>query len=236
MKKLFMFLVRGYQKFISPLFPATCRYHPTCSQYTLVALDKHGALKGSIMGMSRIIRCNPFVEGGIDPVPDYFTLKRQYPKDKEYLEESKWNDLQILLSRYHEDVHIQHQPLTEVLSDFIDMKPIAFDSLDNEYIKQLTEDISEFGIEDPAFSLFEIVSMKDTGYDAAPPFESPLNFAANNLQTQFVLVEKELGIIKASQADLAVDLVLAYGVTEMDMNEQTPRLHHYLMTLDRLEV
>lgn len=74
-KNFLIWLVRAYQKFISPLFPGTCRYRPTCSTYMMIALEKHG-LKGLVMGIARILRCHPFVEGGEDPVPDYFTLKR----------------------------------------------------------------------------------------------------------------------------------------------------------------
>ncbi|MBJ8349741.1 membrane protein insertion efficiency factor YidD [Streptococcus zalophi] len=75
MKKLLILLVRGYQKWISPLFPPSCRYQPTCSQYMITAIDKHG-IKGVLMGIARILRCHPFVEGGKDSVPDYFSLKR----------------------------------------------------------------------------------------------------------------------------------------------------------------
>lgn len=68
-------LVRFYQRFISPLTPPSCRYHPTCSNYMLEALEKHG-FKGLFMGIARILRCHPFTEGGEDPVPDHFSLKR----------------------------------------------------------------------------------------------------------------------------------------------------------------
>lgn len=76
MKKIVITPIRLYQKFISPLFPPSCRYYPSCSHYAIQAVEKHGALKGGLMGISRIIRCNPFVKGGKDPVPAYFTLKR----------------------------------------------------------------------------------------------------------------------------------------------------------------
>jgi len=61
--------VRFYQRFISPLTPASCRYRPTCSQYTLEAILKYGFLRGSWMGAKRIGRCHPFHPGGHDPVP-----------------------------------------------------------------------------------------------------------------------------------------------------------------------
>ncbi|MCF1783198.1 membrane protein insertion efficiency factor YidD [Lactobacillus mulieris] len=82
MSKLLIFLVRAYQKFISPILPPTCRYYPTCSSYMIDSLRKHGPLKGLIMGIARIIRCNPFVRGGVDPVPDHFTLRRNPHPEK----------------------------------------------------------------------------------------------------------------------------------------------------------
>lgn len=76
MKKIFIGFIRGYQKFISPLFPPSCRYYPTCSNYAVQAIQKHGAIKGGIMGMARILRCHPFIKGGYDPVPDAFGIRR----------------------------------------------------------------------------------------------------------------------------------------------------------------
>ncbi len=72
MKKLLIKLVRLYQKYISPLRPACCRYIPTCSQYAIEALEKYGALKGSWLALKRFSRCHPFHLGGhdfYDPVP-----------------------------------------------------------------------------------------------------------------------------------------------------------------------
>lgn len=74
--KFFIWLVRGYKKYISPLLPSSCRYYPTCSTYMIDALKKHGAILGLIQGTARILRCNPFVRGGIDPVGDKFTIFR----------------------------------------------------------------------------------------------------------------------------------------------------------------
>jgi len=62
-------LIRGYQRFISPLLPPACIYTPTCSQYALEAIERYGALKGSWLAAKRIARCHPFHEGGYDPVP-----------------------------------------------------------------------------------------------------------------------------------------------------------------------
>ncbi|MDT0675748.1 membrane protein insertion efficiency factor YidD [Autumnicola musiva] len=65
----FIYLVRLYQKFISPITPATCRYSPTCSQYTLTALQRFGFIRGTWLGIKRILSCNPWGGSGYDPVP-----------------------------------------------------------------------------------------------------------------------------------------------------------------------
>ncbi|HZJ36578.1 MAG TPA: membrane protein insertion efficiency factor YidD [Gillisia sp.] len=65
----FILLVKFYQKIISPLTPATCRYTPTCSHYTLTALQKYGLFKGGWMSIKRIFSCNPWGGSGYDPVP-----------------------------------------------------------------------------------------------------------------------------------------------------------------------
>jgi len=62
-------LVRGYQRYVSPLLPDSCIYSPTCSEYMLEAVKKYGAVRGSWLGIRRILRCHPFHRGGYDPVP-----------------------------------------------------------------------------------------------------------------------------------------------------------------------
>lgn len=69
MKQLLIFFVRVYQAALSPYFPNSCRYTPTCSQYMIEAIQKHGALKGGWMGLRRIGRCHPWGGHGYDPVP-----------------------------------------------------------------------------------------------------------------------------------------------------------------------
>lgn len=68
MKYLFIYLIKLYKIFISPLLPPACRFTPTCSEYFAQALLKKGLIKGFCMGTYRILRCNPFCEGGYDPV------------------------------------------------------------------------------------------------------------------------------------------------------------------------
>ena len=69
LSRLLILLVRFYQYAISPLLPPSCRFLPTCSQYTLEALRKHGAIKGGWLAIKRIARCRPGCPGGHDPVP-----------------------------------------------------------------------------------------------------------------------------------------------------------------------
>ncbi len=66
---LFLLPVRFYQLFISPLLPPVCRFEPSCSNYFVRAVQKHGIFKGSALGFWRIMRCQPFSKGGYDPVP-----------------------------------------------------------------------------------------------------------------------------------------------------------------------
>ncbi len=68
MKKIAIILIKGYRLFISPLKPPTCRFVPTCSEYALQAIEKHGTIRGGIMAIRRILRCHPFHPGGYDPV------------------------------------------------------------------------------------------------------------------------------------------------------------------------
>lgn len=70
MKRLFIGMIRFYQRHISPLKKPCCKYYPTCSQYGIEAIETHGAFKGVLLAVWRILRCNPFSRGGYDPVPE----------------------------------------------------------------------------------------------------------------------------------------------------------------------
>jgi len=90
MKYILLVLIKFYQYAISPHFPASCRYYPTCSAYAYEAVSKYGFLQGGYMAIGRIMRCHPFHSGGYDPVPDtepefalvnLFSLKIKNKKD-----------------------------------------------------------------------------------------------------------------------------------------------------------
>lgn len=79
-KKAMIFMIKSYQLTMSPRFSGgACRYTPTCSQYTLEAIEIHGIFKGTLLGIRRIARCNPFFKGGFDPVP----LKKENKHNEE---------------------------------------------------------------------------------------------------------------------------------------------------------
>jgi len=69
-KKIFLLFLRIYNNYISYYFPARCRFYPSCSQYSISAIEMHGLIKGAYLSATRILRCHPWHEGGYDPVPE----------------------------------------------------------------------------------------------------------------------------------------------------------------------
>jgi putative membrane protein insertion efficiency factor len=68
MRELLIFLLRSYKRWISPMLPMACRFQPSCSEYMLLAVERHGVLRGVSRGLVRLVKCNPFHSGGFDPV------------------------------------------------------------------------------------------------------------------------------------------------------------------------
>ena len=77
MKKLLIGAIRLYRKTLSPFIGQQCRFEPTCSHYGEEAIEKHGALRGSLLTVWRILRCGPWSKGGYDPVPETFLVKHE---------------------------------------------------------------------------------------------------------------------------------------------------------------
>lgn len=69
MRTVLIYVVRAYQVTLGQLLPPACRYYPSCSAYAIEALERHGALRGGLLSIKRILRCHPFRPGGYDPVP-----------------------------------------------------------------------------------------------------------------------------------------------------------------------
>nr|WP_209020066.1 membrane protein insertion efficiency factor YidD [Jeotgalibacillus proteolyticus] len=76
MKAIMLSVIRFYRKFISPITPPSCRFYPTCSQYGLEAIQKHGAFKGGLLTVIRLSKCHPFHRGGIDHVPEKWPSRK----------------------------------------------------------------------------------------------------------------------------------------------------------------
>ncbi len=77
MTALATLLIRGYRAFVSPLLGPRCKYHPTCSQYALDALSEYGFLRGSVLAAWRVLRCNPWSDGGVDYASDQTVFRRR---------------------------------------------------------------------------------------------------------------------------------------------------------------
>lgn len=82
MRRALLALLRFYKRHISPGLPQNrCKYLPTCSEYAYEAIERHGTLKGSLLALWRVLRCNPFSHGGYDPVPEQFPKRKSRPCD-----------------------------------------------------------------------------------------------------------------------------------------------------------
>lgn len=75
MTRLLLFLIAVYKRLLSPLLGSQCRFHPTCSTYARVAIARFGPVRGMLMAVWRILRCQPLCAGGLDPVPEHFVLR-----------------------------------------------------------------------------------------------------------------------------------------------------------------
>lgn len=89
MKHVMIWLIRLYQRFISPIKPRSCRYTPTCSAYAIEAFRKRGFFVGFALTVWRLLRCNPFSKGGYDPVPERKRKTRRTDKENEPTDETE---------------------------------------------------------------------------------------------------------------------------------------------------
>jgi putative membrane protein insertion efficiency factor len=79
-RAIFLAPIRLYQSLISPVMPARCKYHPTCSAYAVEAVREYGVLRGAVLAGWRLLRCNPFSDGGLDPVSNQRLFRPREPR------------------------------------------------------------------------------------------------------------------------------------------------------------
>lgn len=249
MKKVLLYLVRGYQKFISPLFPPSCRYYPTCSNYTVQAIEKHGALKGGVMGLARIIRCNPFVPGGVDHVPDHFTIKRN-PDDKNKVgefvgyselspkEEEKVKERYERIYQEYKDQVVVHENLpktSQILNQFLRTEEHSLENLDASYLEVMNETIIEYtDLEELDVHLLEVVRDEKTEKYFDHVHHNLISHALTQKKHSDaigVIFEETFGIWETNSPQLETDFILKRGVTKKDIDDRTPRFYSYLLTL-----
>ncbi len=89
MKRIALAPIRLYQRWISPMLPRRCKYEPTCSAYSVEAIERFGVIRGTVLACWRILRCNPFSHGGFDPVREEFTFRVGPMDPAEYHGESE---------------------------------------------------------------------------------------------------------------------------------------------------
>ena len=246
MKKILTGPIRFYQRHISPLTPPSCRFHPTCSTYAIQAIEKHGALKGSIMGTARIIRCNPFVEGGVDEVPDNFTLFRNpdniddyhipeflMPANREAQERVK-----ELLEEYGDNLILAETlPASiDILNQVAEIEELSVSDIK----KRLTEDELSY-LED--IEIFPDLSSSDYRYFTIEETEKNkrlLNsidpfFDDTDLGTDFPLIVLEkTGIWYTNVPTLGREFMVQRGVTHQDLKNKSYHLWLVLNTMDEL--
>lgn len=231
-------LIRGYQKGVSPLFPPTCIYRPTCSSYALQAIEKHGALKGTLMAIARILRCHPFAKGGLDEVPEHFSLRRN-PDSMEHQAEYDWrqmsqqiqlNDVQKTkmnhwLAMYKDDLRIRpYLPQAEdILAELGIFEQWTVEQM-QDYLENLgvsAEDVATF---DESFSYYHLPKVPEN--KAYVPVDRDL-FEGQSVGDKVVLiVDRKLGILeKTNQSRLGYDYLKMFGITSHDTEK--PGLYLY---------
>jgi len=255
MKKLLLFLVRSYQKVISPLFPPSCRYYPTCSNYSLQAIEKHGAVKGGVMGMARIIRCNPFVRGGVDKVPDYFTVRRnpadqfalgfvnsesRSEKDKEEMKD----EIDFLYEEYEEELLVRSdRPLaSQAVKELVHVEEKDINLLSEKYFERVKATVLSLtgqkveSSNNLKFKFYEVQRDELSEEYFTHIHGNELNHGLDDEDNQKIgiLVEEDYGIYEASSPELAIDAQLNMGVTEKDIDEKNENLLQYLYLLETI--
>ncbi len=245
MKKILTEPIRFYQKKISPHTPPSCRYHPTCSTYALQAVEKHGALKGGIMGLARIIRCNPMVAGGVDEVPDYFTVRRNPDNIDDYhvpeflmpAEKEVQENVDRLLRKYEERLVIhKNLPAASVtLRQMADLKELSVQdiqaALSKEELAYLEESKIFPDLHSDEYRYYTLESSKqnDPLLTEVTPFFEDTDFG---MEYPLIVLEKT-GIWYTNLPIVEREFLMQRGVTEDDLKYKS---YHLWLVLQAFEL
>ncbi len=244
MKKLVTGPIRFYQKRISPHTPPSCRYHPTCSTYALQAVEKHGALKGGIMGLARVLRCNPMVPGGVDEVPDYFTVKRNPDNIDDYhvpeflmpAEKEVQEKVERLLREYNEQLVVNERlpEALETLQQVADLKELSVKEMQNELSEEEIAYLEEAEIfpdlksDDYRYYTVEPSAKNHPLLKEVEPF-----FEETDFGTEYPLIVLEkTGIWYTNLPVLEREFLIRRGVTTDDLHYKS---YHLWLVLSALE-
>ena len=247
MKKLVTGPIRFYQKRISPHTPPSCRYHPTCSTYALQAVEKHGALKGSVMGLARIIRCNPMVSGGVDEVPDYFTVRRNPDNVDDYhvpeflmpAEKEVQENLDRLLRKYKDQLVInKNLPEASItLQEIATLKELLVEDIQAELTEEELGYLEEVEIfpdlhsEEYRYFTLEKTEKNKRLLKNVEPF-----FEGTDFGTEYPLIVLEkTGIWYTNMPIVEREFLMNRGVTEDDLKYRSYHLWLVLQAFERSE-
>lgn len=243
MKKILMKIIRFYQKYISPATQPTCRYYPTCSSYALEAIDKHGALKGGIMGSARILRCNPFVEGGVDRVPDYFTVHRNpanigeihIPSYLLAVDANTADEIDQLLERYRKQLVVGASlpSALDTVEQLVQLKELSVAELQKEFSTDEFDYLIDIEVlpelerqEYRCFTL-EDSSQNRKYLDQVQPYDEGIKLGMNHP----LIVMEQTGIWYTNLPKLQTEFLITRGVTEADLENYS---YHLWMVLQAI--
>lgn len=244
MERLLTEPIKFYRKHISPNTPPSCRFHPTCSSYALQAIEKHGAIKGGMMGMSRILRCNPFVEGGVDEVPDYFTLGRNpdniddlyIPEDMMQFDKEAQETMANLLASYEKQLIVSNQlpSAFSTLEQIVDLKELNKEQIADHFSDDELDYLTDIKIfpnldakEYQYYSIEETQKNKKYLSHIHPYFEE------TDIGLDFpIVVLEQTGIWYTNLPDLGRAFMIKRGVTQEDLEN---RSYHLWLVLHAIE-
>lgn len=200
------------------------------------AIEKHGAIKGTTMGLARIMRCHPFTDGGFDTVPEYFTVKRN-PADLDrqmYERVEAPDEIEQLLKVYHEELNIRSEAVTlkQAAAELVSLKACPLDKISTE---QLAELVSEEVGAISDWELYRVVRDKRSEAYFSHIELGPLDKIWEP-GTVGLLINEERGVYESNSVELLVDVIRQYGITERDIQARSDRLFDYLYVLRETDI